>query len=83
MRRVSAETWERVKTAYASGIGLREIARNMGIPAGTILARAKRQGWTQQIAVAKLIDRPDLARDLAKPDAISSNHDAGTWETPR
>jgi hypothetical protein len=32
--------WEQIKTAYASGIGLREIARNMGIPEGTELARA-------------------------------------------
>jgi hypothetical protein len=27
--RISVEQWEQVKTAYASGIGLREIARNM------------------------------------------------------
>jgi uncharacterized alpha-E superfamily protein len=25
---ISRETWEQIKTAYASGIGLREIARN-------------------------------------------------------
>ena len=51
--RVSSERWEQIKTAYASGIGLREIARNVDIPAGTVLARAKREGWTQQIAAAK------------------------------
>jgi uncharacterized protein YjcR len=51
--RVSSERWEQIKTAYASGIGLREIVRNMGIPEGTLLARAKREGWTQQIAAAK------------------------------
>ena len=51
--RVSSERWEQIKTAYASGIGLREIARNMGIPEGTVLARAKREGWTQQIEAAK------------------------------
>jgi hypothetical protein len=28
----SSERWEQIKTAYASGIGLREIARNMGSP---------------------------------------------------
>jgi len=42
--RISAERWEQIKTAYASGVGLREIARNMGIAAGTILSRAKREG---------------------------------------
>ena len=29
MRRISASTWAEIRTAYASGIGLREIARNM------------------------------------------------------
>ena len=72
MNRISASTWAEIRTAYAGGIGLREIARNMGIPAGTVLARSKREGWTQQIAQAKLIERPELARDLAKPDAINA-----------
>lgn len=83
MHRVSASTWAEIRTAYAGGIGLRELARNMGIPAGTVLARSKREGWTQQIAQAKLIERPELARDLAKPDAISRNHDAGACRTAR
>ena len=43
--RISADVWEQIKTAYASGIGLRELGRNMGVPAGTVLARAKREGW--------------------------------------
>src|SRR5438270_11315488 len=43
--RVSSGLWEQIKTAYASGIGLREIAGNMDIPAGTILSRAKREAW--------------------------------------
>jgi hypothetical protein len=71
-RQISAETWEQIKTAYAGGIGLRELARNMGISAGTVLARSKREGWTRQIAQAKLIKRPELARDLAKSDAINA-----------
>src|SRR5437868_14517404 len=41
--RVSSGLWEQIKTAYASGIGLREIARNIDIPEGTILSRAKRE----------------------------------------
>ena len=51
--RQSKNTWEQIKTAYASGIGLREIARKMNVPEGTVLARANREGWTQQIAAAK------------------------------
>jgi DNA invertase Pin-like site-specific DNA recombinase len=54
--RISSEVWEQVKTAYATGsIGLREIARNMGIPEGTVLARAKREGWTREIQNAKAL----------------------------
>ncbi len=40
------------KVAYVSGVGLREIARKLDIPEGTVLAYAKRYGWTQQIQVA-------------------------------
>ena len=59
-RTIANETWEQVKTAYASGIGLRELARNTGIPAGTILSRAKREGWTREIQSAKaLVKRED------------------------
>ena len=50
--RISSDIWEQIKTAYAAGINLREIARKMNIPEGTVLAHAKRHGWTQQILVA-------------------------------
>jgi hypothetical protein len=36
--KIPSERWEQIKTAHASGIGLREIARYMGIPEGTVLA---------------------------------------------
>ena len=49
--RISPERWEQIKVAYVSGIGLREIARKMNIPEGTVLAHAKRNAWTQQIQV--------------------------------
>jgi hypothetical protein len=61
MRRISKETWEQIKTAYASGIGLREIARQMNVPEGTVLARANREGWTQQIKNAQAIARQSNA----------------------
>jgi DNA invertase Pin-like site-specific DNA recombinase len=53
-RKITNQTWEQVETAYASGIGLREIARNMNIPEGTVLSRAKREGWTGEIQSAKV-----------------------------
>jgi hypothetical protein len=30
MKRIASETWQQIKTAHASGIGLREIARKHG-----------------------------------------------------
>ena len=51
-RKIANETWEQIKTGYAAGINLREIARKMNIPEGTVLAHAKRHGWTQQIQIA-------------------------------
>jgi len=51
-RKITNETWEQIKTAYVAGINLREIARKMNIPEGTVLAHAKRHGWTQQIQIA-------------------------------
>ena len=71
-RQISAETWEQIKTALRFRRRPTRIARNMSVPAGTVLARSKREGWTQQIATAKLIQRPELARELAKPDAIDA-----------
>ena len=72
MRRVSKDTWEQIKVAYASGIGLREIARKLNVPEGTVLARAKREGWTQQIAAAKIASQPQLAKEIFKADAINA-----------
>src|SRR5436190_16022316 len=51
--RLPKNTWDQIKAGYAAGIGLREIARKMNVPEGTVLARAKREGWTQQIESAK------------------------------
>ena len=60
-RVISHSTWAELRTAYASGLGLRELARNTGIPAGTVLARAKREGWTRQIQAAKALAESSAA----------------------
>jgi hypothetical protein len=53
-KKISPEIWEQAKIAFASGsIGLRELARKMKIPQGTMTARASREGWTQNIAAAR------------------------------
>jgi hypothetical protein len=70
--RVSSERWEQIKTAYSSGIGLREIARNMGIPAGTILSRAKREGWSKQVNDAKALAKRDTPTAVTPFEAVSA-----------
>jgi hypothetical protein len=51
-QKITNETWEQIFTAYASGVGLREIARRMNILEVTVLQHAKRHRWTQQIKAA-------------------------------
>jgi hypothetical protein len=72
--RISADVWQQVKTAYASGIGLREIARNMDIPEGTVLARAKREGWAREIQNAKaLAKREDASPAVTPVQAVAAS----------
>ena len=69
---VSSASWEQIKTAHASGIGLREIARNMGLAEGTVLARAKREGWTRQIESSKaLAKREDAPLAVTPVEAVA------------
>ena len=69
---IAKSTWAEIRTAYASGIGLREIARNMNIPEGTVLARAKREGWTREIQNAKaLVKREDSAPAVTATEAVA------------
>ena len=53
--KIANSTWAEIRVAHASGLGLRELARTMKIPPGTVLARAKHEGWTQQIREAKAL----------------------------
>ena len=69
-RKLPSSTWGELRTAHASGLGLRELARNAGIPAGTVLARAKREGWTRQIQQARAIV-PAAQNPPAVADAVA------------
>ena len=70
-RTITDETWEQVRTAYASGIGLREIARNMGISEGTVLSCAKREGWTQQIQSARTLAKREDVIAVTPVEAVA------------
>ena len=72
-RTIPKSTWAEIRTAYTSGIGLREIALNMGIPEGTVLARAKREGWTREIQNAKaLVKRENPAITVTPVEAVAA-----------
>ena len=73
-----------MRTAHASGIGLRELARNMGIPAGTVLARAKREGWTRSVRDAKALTvRPAAPVASVATAAALSMHERGQKHVER
>jgi hypothetical protein len=70
--RISQELWEQIKTVYASGIGLREFARNAEIPEGTVLAHAHREGWTREIQNAKApVKREDTSIAVTPVEAAA------------
>ena len=70
-RKLPNSTWAELRTAHASGLGLRELARNAGIPAGTMLARAWREGWTRRIESARTLARQGPPVDVGEAAAAS------------
>jgi hypothetical protein len=73
-RTITKSTWAEIRTAYASGIGLREIARNMGVSEGTVLSRAKRECWTREIQNAKaLAKRKDALPAVTPVQALAAS----------
>lgn len=82
--RISADVWEQARTAYASGIGLRELARRMGIPIGTMLSRASREHWTQRIEAAKSLAGPPPRGIVPACDAAAATmHERGARHVER
>jgi hypothetical protein len=47
-RKYPVELWERCKALYVSGVSVRQIATQCGIPQGTVAARCDRQRWNDQ-----------------------------------
>jgi len=71
--RLPATDWNQLRAAYTAGGSLRGLARAAGIPAGTILARAKRESWTRLKKDAlNLMHGPkgDAQRDITQSIAI-------------
>lgn len=53
-KRISSTTWDQIKIARAAGASYGELAERTGISKGTILAHAHRNGWTKDVALARL-----------------------------
>lgn len=70
-RKLPSSTWDEIRTAHASGLGLRELARSMKIPPGTIMARAKREGWTRRVQSARTLAQQAPAPDVGGAVALS------------
>jgi hypothetical protein len=47
-RQYSRELWARVKGLFISGCSLRDIAKECGIPAGSVAARCAREKWANE-----------------------------------
>jgi uncharacterized protein YjcR len=72
-RVITNTTWAEIRTAYASGIGLRELARNMHVSENTVLSRADREGWTRDIQNAKaLVKHDDKPPAITPMEAVAS-----------
>ncbi len=71
-KRLTPTQWAELRTAYAGGAGLRELARNMGIPSGTILSRARREQWKGHIQAAKALTvlPPERTPDKTPMEAV-------------
>ena len=70
--KVSAEVWEQARIAFVSGsIGLRELARKIGIPQGTMTARAWREGWTKTSESVKQLSEGEQPLAV-KPTVLQS-----------
>lgn len=52
-RKITPEVWKQVEVAIASGIGAREVARNMELAEGTVLSHLKRKAVFKQIQIAR------------------------------
>lgn len=55
MRRIPESTWRELRAAYCAGASLRGLARQSGIPAGSLLSRAHREQWSKGAGAAKTL----------------------------
>jgi len=73
-RTITNATWAEIRLAYASGIGLRELARNMHVSENTVLSRAHREDWTREIHNAKaLVKREDASPAVTPVQAVAAS----------
>ncbi len=72
-KRLPESTWKEIFAAHAAGIGLREIARNMGIAPGTICARSKREDWTRKLTDARALAAAQQAPAISTAQGVATS----------
>jgi len=69
---ISRATWDQIKIARASGASYGQLAERTGIPKGTIVAHAHRNGWTKDLALARPKGKGAAAPGPNITDAITA-----------
>jgi hypothetical protein len=69
---ISKATWDQIKIARASGASYGQLAERTGIPKGTIVAHAHRNGWTKDLALARPKGKGAAAPGPNITDAITA-----------
>lgn len=86
-KRIPQKTWDDMKLAHASRqIGLREIARRLGVNENTLKSRARREGWTAQLrsAVATVPDpAPTITVQQALAESLNEHREQFQQNTAR
>ena len=75
-KKLNNKEWSEIEARYKSGDKIREIARDFDIPHGTIQARIKRDGWTQEIAT-KLTEIQEKITEISQ---VAKNEDLAIIE---
>lgn len=58
--------WDKAKSLFEAGKSSRDIEKETGLPASTILHRAKKEGWIKNNLVQVITDRARVLDDVAQ-----------------
>jgi len=79
MQTTNGGRWAELRAAYLAGASLRPLARKAGIPEGTVLARAQREGWSKlkKRALSMVTGQETLSADDTAQSIAIENAERG------